>query len=176
MRVTLLSSAAAAAILTVLTAMAAEKLPRPEFQAMSFLAGHCWKGTFPGTQMTDEHCFSWVYGGRFMRDRHVVHRGARQPDALGETIYFWDSSARQLHYFYIESEGKFIRGTVANDGATLRFPESTYVEDGQEQSVRSQWKPVGEDAYDVVTEFRMGAEWKPGFNVHMRRSGPASEP
>jgi len=35
---------------------------------------------------TYEHCFSWIYGGKFVRDEHVVHRGAGRPDDFGESI------------------------------------------------------------------------------------------
>ena len=57
--------------------------PDPAYQPLEFLAGHCWKGAFPGGKQTDEHCFTWVYGGKFLRDRHTV-RADGKPDALGE--------------------------------------------------------------------------------------------
>jgi hypothetical protein len=168
-------SSAAIAILATLNVHADAGSPRPEFQAMSFLAGQCWEGAFPGAGATDRHCFTWVYGGKFLRDRHVLHQGADQPDAEGETIYLWDFKAHQLQYLYIESDGGYLRGTVASEGSTLKFPESIYVDDdGTEQKMRSQWKRSGEDAYDVLTEFRKGEAWQPAFRVHMKRVGPAT--
>jgi hypothetical protein len=168
------SCVAAAALLATLTAAAEDSASRPPLEPLSFLAGHCWKGVFPGTKISDEHCFSWVYHGKFLRDRHVVRAGpgARDPGAQergGETIYLWDSKAREIEYLYIESDGGYLRGSVSGDGTTLNFPESIYTEDGQEQGVRSRWQRDGDDAYDVVTEFRKGAEWAPGFRVHMQR-------
>jgi hypothetical protein len=56
------------------------------YQPLAFLAGHCWKGSFPGGKQTDEHCFTWIYEGKFLRDRHTVH-GEGQPDSLGESIF-----------------------------------------------------------------------------------------
>jgi hypothetical protein len=53
---------------------------------------------------TDEHCFSRICGGKFVRDEHVVHRDGR-PDAFGESIYLWDPAAGRLEYLYIESAG-----------------------------------------------------------------------
>ena len=85
--------------------------PDAAYQPLAFLAGHCWKGAFPDGKQTDEHCFTWIYGGRFLRDRHTV-RAEGKPDALGESIYFWNTSARQLEYLYIESDGGFSRGPV----------------------------------------------------------------
>ncbi len=34
--------------------------PAELLKPMSFLAGHCWKGTFPDGKTTDEHCFAWM--------------------------------------------------------------------------------------------------------------------
>jgi hypothetical protein len=163
--------ALALVLLPALTVQAAG--PHAAYQPLSFLVGHCWKGTFPGSQTTDEHCFSWIYGGKFVRDEHVVHR-AGAPDEFGETIYLWDATAGQLQYLYIESGGGYSRGTVSADGATLVFPPSSYRENGSEQVYRSRWQRSGDDAYDVVTEFQSKDSWVPGFALHMRRQGGAS--
>jgi hypothetical protein len=160
--------ATAAALLATLTA-AAEGPGRQPLEPLSFLAGHCWKGAFAGTQITDEHCFTWLYDGKFLRDRHVLRQGPGHAEKGGETIYFWDSKSRQIEYLYIERSGGYLRGAVSGDGANLNFPESIYTEDGQEQGVRSRWERSGDDAYDVATDFRQGADWSPGFRIHMQR-------
>ena len=112
MKTTLHSSPARTAVL--LAALAAQaatpagadkvEVPMSAYQPLAFLVGHCWRGTFPAGRATDEHCFSWIYGGRFVRDEHVVHRAGR-PDDFGESIYLWDSTSGQLQYLYIESAG-----------------------------------------------------------------------
>jgi hypothetical protein len=140
--------------------------PNLQYQPLAFLAGHCWKGEFPGGKRTDEHCFSWIYDGKFLRDRHTV-RAAGKPDALGESIYFWNPSAKQLEYLYIESDGGFSRGPVSIDKDALVFPDTTFLENGKTMVYRSRWQRSGEDAYDVVTEFRAKDGWVPGFKVHM---------
>lgn len=162
------------ALLLALAAAAAAAEPPPAFAPLAFLAGHCWRGTFPGGQQTDEHCFSWVYDAKFVRDRHVV-RGEGHPDYLGESIYYWDSAAKQLEYLYIESDGGFSRGAVTSERDALVFPPTAYVENGQTKRYRSRWQRVGEDAYDVVTEFEAPTGWAPGFSVHMQRL-PAAAP
>jgi hypothetical protein len=138
------------------------------YQPMAFLAGHCWKGAFPDGKQSDEHCFSWVYDGKFLRDRHTV-RVEGKPDALGESIYFWNSSARQLEYLYIESDGGFSRGAVSTDRDALIFPDSTFVENGKTMVYRSRWQRSGAAAYDVVTEFQAKDGWVAGFKVHMEQ-------
>jgi len=141
--------------------------PDPGYQPLSFLADHCWKGAFPGGR-TDEHCFTWIYDGKFLRDRHIV-RAAGKPDALGESIYFWDSAAKRLEYLYIESDGGFSRGPVTIDNEALLFPDTRFVENGKTMVYRSRWQRSGATAYDVVTEFKSKDGWVPGFKVHMEQ-------
>jgi hypothetical protein len=149
-------------------AAAAATAPDP-YQPLAFLIGHCWKGAFAGdARTTDEHCFSRIYGGKFVRDEHVVHREGR-PDAFGESIYAWDSAAGQLVYFYVESAGGFLRGTVTVEDGALVFPAAAFVERGESTNIRSRWQRSGDDAYDVVTEFQVKDRWVPGFSLHMQR-------
>jgi hypothetical protein len=140
------------------------------YQPLAFLADHCWKGSFPGGEgQTDEHCFSWIYGGKFLRDQHTV-RAPGKRDALGESIYFWNSSAHQLEYLYIESDGGFSRGAVSTDQDSLVFPDTSFTENGKTQVYRSRWQRSGTNAYDVLTEFRNAGGWVPGFKIHMEQS------
>lgn len=158
-------------MLLLLMPFSVQAEPVPSYQPLAYLAGHCWKGSFPDGKQTDEHCFSWIYEGKFLRDQHTV-RGADHPDYLGESIYFWNAADKQLEYLYIESEGGFSRGIVAAAGDALVFPPTTYVDGGQKQTYRSRWQRSGDRAYDVVTEFQAGERWVPGFQVHMQRSDP----
>lgn len=138
------------------------------YQPLAFLADHCWKGAFPGGKQTDEHCFSWIYDGKFLRDRHTVHTEGK-PDALGESIYFWNSTAKQLEYLYIESDGGFSRGPVTLETDALVFPDTNFEQNGQTLVYRSRWQHSAANAYDVVTEFQGKGGWAPGFIVHMER-------
>ena len=163
-----LSSAVALAAAAAGPAATAPQAADP-YQPLAFLIGHCWKGSFAGdAHVTDEHCFSRVYGGKFVRDEHVVHREGR-PDAFGESIYLWNSATGQLEYFYIESAGGFLRGTVTAEDGALVFPAAGFVEKGESTNVRSRWQRAGDDAYDVVTEFQVKDRWVPGFSLHMQR-------
>jgi hypothetical protein len=159
--------ACAGTVLALTGARAAPEGTAAPYQPLAFLVGHCWKGTFPDGQVTDQHCFSWIYGGRFVRDEHVVHRGAGQPDAFGESIYLWDAPSGKLEYLYIESAGGYSRGTVSAEGDALVFPPAAYTEAGHTQTYRSRWQRSGSDAYDVVTEFEVNERWTPGFILHM---------
>jgi hypothetical protein len=154
-------------LLAFFSSVAASEAPTA-YQPLAFLAGHCWKGSFPDGHQTDEHCFSWIYDGKFLRDRHTV-RSEGHADSLGESIYFWDSSANQVQYLYIESGGGFSRGPVSTDQEALVFPDTNYVEAGKTQVYRSRWQRRGDSAYDVVTEFRGKDGWVAGFKLHMEQ-------
>ncbi len=98
-------------------------------------------------------------------------RAEGKPDALGESIYFWDSAAKRLEYLYIESDGGFSRGPVSIDNEALLFPDTSFVEKGKTMVYRSRWQRSGATAYDVVTEFKSKDGWVPGFKVHMEQGG-----
>jgi hypothetical protein len=166
--------AAAAVIGLGTTAHAAA--PASPYAPLAYLVGHCWQGTFPDGKVTDTHCFSWIYGGKFIRDQHVVHHGAGSKDDLGESIYLWDAASGELQYLYIESAGGFSRGSVTAAPDALVFPPTHYSENGQQQTYRSRWKRSDDTAYDVVTEFLVRDQWQPGFTVHMKavKSGGGS--
>ena len=119
---------------------------------------------------TDEHCFTWIYDGKFLRDRHTV-RAEGKPDALGESIYFWDSAAKQLEYLYIESDGGFSRGPVSIDNEALVFPDTSFVEKGKTMVYRSRWQRSGASAYDVVTEFKSRTLGSPDSRFTWSRPG-----
>jgi hypothetical protein len=152
--------------LALIVPAAALAHPDPVYQPLAFLAEHCWKGKFPNSTQTDEHCFSWVYDGKFLRDRHTV-RTPGKADALGESIYYGDAATKQLEYLYFESDGGHSRGSVSIDKESLVFPDTSFVESGKTMVYRSRWQRSGADAYDVLTEFKVKEAWVPGFKVHM---------
>jgi len=160
------AGAIACALLWATPGAAAE--PPGHLAAQAFLAGHCWRGTFPNGKATDEHCFEWVYDGQFLRDRHVVE-GNRAPYG-GETLYYWDSTSSAVHYLYINTSGGHSRGTVAVADGVLMFPEERYTANGVEQVFRSQWRRDGADAYLVLTERMDQGQWREAWRMRMTRS------
>lgn len=150
-----------------LAPLPASAAPEPALQPLAFLAGHCWIGTMPGTADTDEHCFSWAYEGRYLRDRHVVRRGEKAVYE-GESIYYWNSAAKQVGYFYITAAGGHAQGTMVADGDSLDFPAAVLISGGKSFGFRSRWKRVGDDAYEVLREYETEKGWMP-VRVPMRK-------
>jgi hypothetical protein len=157
------------AILLAISLDAAAEAPTPAnpLQPLAFLAGHCYKGS-QGPNGIDEHCFTWVYGGKALRDIHTV-RAEGRPDYVGESTYYWDSGARRIEYLYIENAGGVMRGTVeAADGA-LVFPPARYVASGQAMTLRVRWTLMP-DGYEAWSEMQAGDAWTTMFKVKMART------
>jgi hypothetical protein len=141
--------------------------PAVHFAPQAFLAGACWKGTFADGKSVDEHCFEWMYGGQFLRDRHTV-TGGPAPYG-GETIYYYDAAAKNVQYIYFNVLGGHSRGSVATRDGALVFPEDKYSDGKIEQTYRSQWRRDGDDAYVVITEVKVDGGWKEAWRVRMQR-------
>jgi hypothetical protein len=142
--------------------------PVDALKPMAFLAGHCWKGSFPDGKQTDEHCFQWLYDGRALRDTHTV-RAPGRPDYIGETTYYWDSVARQVQFLYFENQGGISRGTMEATSGALIFPATQYVADGQAMTYRVRWTPIGDDAYEAWSEAQGPKGWATMFKVTLKR-------
>ena len=154
----LLSSAAAAV----------QAAPIDALKPMAFLAGHCWKGDFPGAKQSDEHCFSWMYDGQALRDVHTV-RSPGQPDYVGETIYYYDSAAKRVEFLYVENGGGYSRGTMESTPTGLSFPPTTYVAAGQTLTYRVHWTPIGNDSYEAFSEINAKDKWVTQFKLVLKR-------
>jgi hypothetical protein len=156
----------------LLAPFAAAATPDPAFQPVAFLVGHCWKGTLPGGKATDEHCYSWIYDGKFVRDRHVVREGEKIA-YQGESIYYKSPATSQVEYMYFTAAGGYSQGRMQPEGDALVFPEAVMHTGGKTIAFRSRLKALGPDAYEVLREYQTDKGWVP-VRIEMRRVGPAS--
>jgi hypothetical protein len=140
--------------------------PTPDFRPLEFLVGDCWVGTFPDGKQTDEHCFEWVYDRKFIRDRHVVRNG-KAPYA-GETLYGWDAKQKRLAFWYWNSDGEVLVGTVEYRPDSIVFPTRLETEKGTVE-LRATWTRTGPDSYRVAQSQRAGEAWKPLWAMELKR-------
>jgi hypothetical protein len=138
----------------------------PNFRPLQCLAGHCWVGTFPDGKQTDEHCFEWVFDHKFIRDRHVVRHGDAPYE--GETLYGWDPKGKRLAFWYWNSDGESLRGTVEYTSETIVFPTEYETTTGTIQ-LRATWTPLGRDRFRAQEEQQVGKEWKTLRTMDFRR-------
>jgi hypothetical protein len=140
--------------------------PTPDFRPLEFLVGDCWVGTFPDGKQTDEHCFEWVYDRKFIRDRHVVRNG-KAPYA-GETLYGWDAKEKRLAFWYWNSDGEVLVGTVEYRPDSIVFPTRLETDKGIIE-LRATWTRTGPDSYRVAQSQRAGEAWKPLWAMELKR-------
>jgi hypothetical protein len=150
----------------------AQATPKPNnLEPLAFLAGSCWKGTFADRNASDEHCFSWIYNGRFLRDRHIV-----VGDSLpyqGETTYAWDAAQKQIVYWYIALPGFYSQGNVEPKDGALQFHDN--LRTPQPTQLRATWRRAGDDAYSVRVEEVGDGKSRELWSMVMRRSRAAPE-
>ena len=156
-----------AAVLLLVPTVALAEPPR-ELEPMAYLAGHCWKGAFPDGKQTDEHCFTWIYGGKALRDVHTV-RAPGRPDYVGETTYYLDPATHRVEFLYVENLGGVSRGTMQAEGTTLVFPATQYAAEGQSMTYRARWTRVDDAAYEAWSEAQAKDGWATLFRVTLRR-------
>jgi hypothetical protein len=144
----------------------------PDFRPLEFLVGHCWVGTFPAGKATDQHCFEWVFDQKFIRDRHVVRNG--DAPYAGETLYGWDPKERRLGFWYWNSEGEMLTGTVEYRPGAIVFP-TTHVTDKGTVELRATWTRRGQDGYRVEQSQRVGDEWKPLWTMELKQTSGAAQ-
>lgn len=143
----------------------------PRLAPMAFLAGSCWRGTFPDGRRTDTHCFSPIYN-LFLQDHHVVEGGPTPYS--GYTLYSHDVMGRSTRFEYRASDGSRSLGGVIPTGTGLSFPgETTRLPDGREMTIRSAWTRDGADAYLVRAEASQGEGWRELWQMRMVRVGPS---
>src|SRR6476661_2518302 len=130
----------------------------PDFRPLEFLVGHCWVGRFPDGKATDRHCYEWVFDRKFIRDRHVVRKG--EAPYAGETLYGWDAKAGRPVFWYWNSDGEMLTGSVEYRDRTIVFPTRYQTASGTVE-LRAIWKRTGTDGYRVEQARRDGGEWKP---------------
>jgi len=123
-------------------------------------------GAFPGGKATDEHCFEWVYDRKFIRDRHVVRNG--EAPYAGETLYGWDPKAKRLAFWYWNSEGEVLLGTVEYHGDSIVFPTRHETDKGTVE-LRATWTRTGPDRYRVEQSQRAGAAWNSLWTMELTR-------
>ncbi|MEX2126361.1 MAG: hypothetical protein WD795_20880 [Woeseia sp.] len=152
--------------LSMATAHAADDSPLSPF---GFLAGHCWSGEFEESGATDTHCYTWVFGGKHLRDVHVV--SGEEPDYRGETIYSVEGTSGDIIFRYWNSLGGVSDGRIELEDGAILAPGGTYVgEDGKAREFRSSLRQIDDMHYEALTEERIDDEWRNFSRVTFTRT------
>jgi hypothetical protein len=146
----------------------------PHFEPLAFLVGSCWRGGFADGKTVDVRCVEPVFGGRFLRERHVV-RGGGDRVYRGETLYHWDAKTGRIGFTYWNSDGGISTGTMDVDGARRVFPAERYTDSkGRTRELRTTWLVEGDSAWVMSTEERgAGGQWAAAWRIAFRRDPSA---
>jgi len=153
--------------LLVAALAAAPAAPARHLQPLDFLIGSCWAGDFPGGRGVDTHCFASVYGGKFVRDTHVLRgKGA---EYAGESIYGWDPKQERIVFWYWSSDGDIENGSVVPSSDGLDFPEH-HLTEPKDLTFRTHWRRLDANRYEAVNERKEGDGWKTEWKIEYRRT------
>jgi hypothetical protein len=126
----------------------AEPPPSPPELLAPFakLVDGAWTAAF-NAEIYDEQSFSWVFGGRFLRNRHQV-RTTKDGQVVyeGETIYAIDPTTSQIVWWYWNATGGHIVGTARWEDGVCIFEGENHGAPGQTQRVRSTVE-IGDDGW-----------------------------
>ena len=106
--------------------------PIEPLRPLAGLVGHPWVAALPGGKLTDTQTWTWAYGGKFLRSVHEVRDGEGKAVYGGETIYAWDARAEHLVWWYFNTTGGYVEGTLVPEG------ERTYRVEGRNHGPAAQ--------------------------------------
>jgi hypothetical protein len=129
----------------------------PALAIFASLLGHCWQAQLTSRDI-DTHCFSDMWNGSHVRDRHVVtHDGKSVYE--GETIYSFDG--KTIVFTYVNSTGGVGGGTATAEGSALAFEGAMRAgPDSAPQPFKTHWRLL-DGGYDVVTAGRAPISFRP---------------
>ena len=141
--------------------------PHPRLRPFSPLVGPIWAGSFPGGELVDEQRFEWVYGGKFLRNVHQVKNPTGEVVYEGETIYAWDPTSEEIVWWYWNTTGGFITGTLTEHGGSWLAEGTNHAPPPQPTEVRSELR-IGDGSWESVSYFPKDGEWTERFRITFR--------
>jgi hypothetical protein len=102
--------------------------PHEKLKLFEPLIGKNLVATITGTEMTDTQEFSWVYGGKFVRNIHYIQGPTGDRFYEGETMFGVDPESGEIVWWYWNSSGGYITGTWVEES------EGTFVFEGKNHS------------------------------------------
>jgi hypothetical protein len=121
--------------------------------------GTQWIGRFPDGDLTDEQRFEWVYGGRFLRNTHRVRNAAGDVVYEGETIFAWDPSNDRIAWWYWNTTGGHITGTMVETEQGWISEGENHAPSGQTPRVRGAMVDITSVSWESVQYFERDGEW-----------------
>lgn len=148
--------------------LAEDPSPIAQLQPFATLVGTTWLGTFPDGNAVDEQEFEWVFGGRFLRNVHRVRTADGQVVYEGETIYAWNPKEETIVWWYWNTTGGHIVGTMKETDEGWLFEGENHAPPPQPEKVRGMFRLTSEKEWQSVQYFPSGDGWKERFTITFR--------
>ena len=134
------------------------------------LVGGTWTAAF-NAEIHDEQSYSWVFGGRFLRNRHQV-RTTKDGQVVyeGETIYAVDPTTSQLVWWYWNATGGHIVGTAHWEDGICILEGDNHGAPGQTQRVRSTLEYEVDGWTSKIWYLATDGSWEPRNTRAYRRA------
>lgn len=152
-------------------AAADEARPIGALEVLAPLTAASWVAAFPDSDgATDTQRFEWMYGGKFLRNTHQVRDGSGRVVYEGETVYAWDWSAERVVWWYWNTTGGHVVGTMDPEDGALVFEGVNHGPDGQTPAVKGEIRMV-EGGWTATQLFLRDGSWVPQTTLEYRRAG-----
>lgn len=139
--------------------------PEPLARVFAPLCGRTFVATFPGGGMTDTQTFAWMLGGRFVRNTHFVSDADGRVVYEGETVYAVDARSGDVVWWYWNTTGGYVAGTLAVDGDRVVFEGENHAPEGQPRRVRGAWEEISAEGLVATSYFEEDGAWRERFRM-----------
>ena len=138
-------------------------------EALKPLVGHTYVGTFPNGDFVDVQTYEWVFGNKFIRNTHEVRNGEGKAIYAGEAIYAVDPKTGELVFWYWNTTGGFVEGSVAEEDGKLIAKGENHGQKGQVDEVRSAMWDIEPGSYKAASYFLKEGTWQEQWTMTFKR-------
>ncbi len=133
-----------------------------KLDAFAPLIGRDWTAPLPRGNVTDTQRFEWMYGKKFIRNTHAVKTAKGEVVYEGETVYAWDARASRIVWWYWNTTGGFVEGTlsIGADGAMIAEGQN-HGDAKQLDRTRSTIR-ISADSWTFVSSSEKDGVWEDG--------------
>jgi len=128
------------------------------FQFLKPLIGKTWVAPFPGGGGSDTQVFEWVYEGKFLRNTHFVKDAEGKTVYEGETIFAWDYKKKAVVWWYWNTTGGHMVGTMWEEDGVQIFEGENNAPAGQTAKARGAFK-IKEGSWTSIQYFWKDGAW-----------------
>ena len=159
-------------VLLSTAAGAAEPVLQAELEGLRPFLGKIFRGELGskgGKPQIDVQHWERALNGRAIRNLHWINDG----EYGGESIIRWDSSRKQIRYWYFTTAGFMTEGSITIEGRGYTAQETVTGDPDGVTEVKSTGT-LGEDGvYRTASQYLQGGQWKPGHAGSYREAPDA---